>query len=74
MTSLHTTVQNSLQHLAINVLQFRFGKREISIRKDFRKRLYRTHPIIECCAGPAAGHLEILLLRCWLVVFSKARD
>jgi hypothetical protein len=71
MTSL--AIQNAIQNLTIsNVLQLRFGKREISIHKDGRKRLYRTHPIVECRAGPNAGHLEILLLRNWLIVFSKA--
>lgn len=74
MTTLNTTIQSGIdQLLTNNVLQLRFGKREISIHKDFRKRLYRTHPIVECCAGPSAGHLEILLLRCWLIVFSKAQ-
>jgi hypothetical protein len=72
MSTLNTTIQNGIYHFS--VMQFRFGKREISIHKDGRKRLYRTHPIMECHAGPSAGHLEILLLRSWLVVFSKAQD
>lgn len=53
--------------------QLRFGERAISIHKDFRKRFYQTNPIIECHAGSNAGHLEILLFRHWLVVFSRAR-
>jgi hypothetical protein len=63
----------STTHLAINnAFQLRFGVREISIRKDFKKRFYHTNPIIECHAGAKAGHLEILLFRTWLIVFSKA--
>jgi hypothetical protein len=51
----------------------RFGKRELFICRDFRKRYYHVNPIIECGAGLEAGHLEILLLRRWLLILSKAR-
>ncbi len=51
----------------------RFGQREVSVCRDFRKRFYPTNPFIECRAGVNPGHVEILLLRSWLIVFSKAR-
>jgi hypothetical protein len=51
----------------------RFGQREVFLGRDFRKRYYTVHPLIECTPGAAPGHLEILLLRKWLVVLKKAR-
>lgn len=51
----------------------RVGRREIFISKDFRKRFYRVNPVIECYAGVQPGHLEIILLKKWLVILSKAR-
>ena len=66
-TAFHT------QAIVSNAFLLRIGRREISICKDFRKRFYETNPLIECHAGNNAGHVEILLLRSWLVVFSKAQ-
>ncbi len=54
-------------------LAIRLGRREISICRDTYVRRYRVNPVIECSAGIEPGHLEILLLRRWLVVLSKAR-
>ncbi|RJG05662.1 hypothetical protein D3870_06190 [Noviherbaspirillum cavernae] len=51
----------------------RLGKREIFVCQDFRKRYYHVNPIIDCSTGVEPGHLEILLLRKWLVILSKAR-
>ncbi|MBX9899174.1 MAG: hypothetical protein K2Y28_00175 [Burkholderiaceae bacterium] len=51
----------------------RLGRREIFVCLDFRLRQYRVNPIIDCSTGVQAGHLEILLLRKWLVILSKAR-
>lgn len=60
-------------HFVMNdTFQLRFGRREISMGRDFKKRVYHTNPIVECHAGAKAGHLEILFFRTWLVVFSKA--
>lgn len=56
-----------------NTFLLRIGRREVSICQDFRKRFYATNPVIECRAGVNPGHVEILLLRSWLIVFSKAR-
>ena len=51
----------------------RVGRREIFVCRDFRKRYYRVNPILDCSAGVEPGHLELLLLRRWLVLLSKAR-
>ncbi|MBV8622302.1 MAG: hypothetical protein JO174_02320 [Herbaspirillum sp.] len=54
-------------------LSIRLGRREIFICRDTYVRRYRVNPVIECSAGIEPGHLEVLLLRRWLVVLSKAR-
>lgn len=54
-------------------IQLRIGRREISIGRDCRTRYYQANPIIECSPGIAPGHLQILFLRRWLIVLSKAR-
>lgn len=51
----------------------RLGRREIFVCRDFRKRYYHVNPILDCSSGIEAGHLELLLLRRWLVILSKAR-
>jgi hypothetical protein len=51
----------------------RIGRRELLVTRDFRKRFYAVNPIIECDTGVEPGHLEILLLRRWLVILSKAQ-
>lgn len=51
----------------------RLGKREIFVCRDFRKRYYNVNPIIDCSSGVEPGHVELLLLRRWLVILSKAR-
>lgn len=51
----------------------RVGRRELYISRDFRKRFYRVNPLIECYPGVQPGHLEIILLKKWLVILSKAR-
>jgi len=74
MAYLATAIQTqcSTNYLVMSTpFQLCFGERAISIRRDFRKRFYPTNPIIECHAGSKAGHLEVLLFRHWLVVFSK---
>ncbi|PRC95038.1 hypothetical protein [Solimicrobium silvestre] len=77
MAYLNTTYQlqssfNSASSTINSSFLLRFGPREVSVCKDFRKRFYPTNPVIECRAGVNAGHVEVLLLRRWLVVFSKA--
>jgi hypothetical protein len=51
----------------------RIGRRELLVTRDFRKRFYAVNPVIECDTGVEPGHLEILLLRRWLVILSKAQ-
>lgn len=50
----------------------RMGKREVLVCRDFRKRYYAVNPVIECDTGIEAGHLEVLLMRRWLLILSKA--
>jgi hypothetical protein len=51
----------------------RLGRREVFVCRDFRKRYYRVNPLLDCSSGIEPGHLELLLLRKWLVILSKAR-
>ena len=51
----------------------RFGRRELVVTRDFRKRFYAVNPLLECDTGVDAGHLEILLFKRWLLVMSKAK-
>ena len=50
----------------------RFGRREVLVTRDFRKRFYPVNPLIECDTGVEPGHLEVLLMRRWLLILSKA--
>ncbi len=50
----------------------RMGKREMLVCRDFRKRFYAVNPIIECDTGIEPGHVEVLLMRRWLLILSKA--
>lgn len=74
MANMTTSLQTgfNLGYVATTI-QLRVGRREVSIGRDCRTRYYRAHPIIECSPGFAPGHLQILLLRRWLIVLSKAR-
>lgn len=50
----------------------RMGKREMLVCRDFRKRFYAVNPLIECDTGIEPGHVEVLLMRRWLLILSKA--
>ena len=50
----------------------RMGRREMVVCRDFRKRFYAVNPLIECDTGVEAGHVEVLLMRRWLLILSKA--
>ena len=50
----------------------RMGRREMVVCRDFRKRYYAVNPLIECDTGVEAGHVEVLLMRRWLLILSKA--
>ncbi|QJE03020.1 hypothetical protein HH212_26040 [Massilia forsythiae] len=68
-----TTLNSSfgLQHVP-TAFMMRFGRREMLVTRDFRKRFYAVNPIIECDTGVEPGHVEVLLLRRWLLILSKA--
>ena len=51
----------------------RLGRREIFVCRDFRRRFYAVNPILDCSTGIQPGHVELLFLRKWLVILSKAR-
>jgi hypothetical protein len=53
--------------------QFRLGRREMFVSRDFRKRYRSVNPLLDCSPGIEPGYLEILVLRRWLVILSKAR-
>lgn len=69
MTTLTSTF--GLEYAPVPFLM-RFGRRELLVTRDFRKRFYAVNPVIECDTGVEPGHLEILLLRRWLLILSKA--
>ncbi|MBA5636052.1 hypothetical protein H3H37_03180 [Duganella sp. LX20W] len=73
MTTLNSTFGSrfGLQYAPMSFL-LRMGKREMLVCRDFRKRYYAVNPVIELDTGVEAGHLEILLLRRWLLILSKA--
>jgi hypothetical protein len=50
----------------------RLGRREMLVTRDFRKRYYPVNPLIECDTGVEPGHVEVLLMRRWLLILSKA--
>ena len=50
----------------------RLGRREVLVTRDFRKRFYPVNPVIECDTGVEPGHIEVLLMRRWLLILSKA--
>jgi hypothetical protein len=50
----------------------RIGRREVLVTRDFRKRFYPVNPVIECDTGVEPGHVEVLLMRRWLLILSKA--
>jgi hypothetical protein len=51
----------------------RFGRREIFVGPDFRKRYSSVSPILDCRTGIEPGYVELVLLRKWLVVLSRAQ-
>lgn len=74
MRNLNTSMNSSfgLEYAPTSFL-VRLGRREIFICRDFRKRFYQVNPILDCSTGIQAGHLEMVLMRRWLIILSKAR-
>jgi len=54
-------------------ITLRLGRREIFISRDCRRHYSPLKPLLHCNTGLEPGYLELLLLRKWLVVLSKAR-
>lgn len=52
----------------------RWGRREISVQRDCRKRYYAVNPVVDFGTGTEPGYLELLLVRKWLIVLSQARQ
>jgi hypothetical protein len=68
-----TTLKSSFgMEYAPTPFMVRLGRREMLVTRDFRKRFYPVNPIIECDTGVEPGHIEVLLLRRWLLILSKA--
>ncbi len=74
MTTLNSTFGSrfGLEYAPTSFL-LRMGRRELWVTRDFRKRFYAVNPIIECDTGVQAGHVEVLLLRRWLLILSTTR-
>ncbi|MGH8806699.1 MAG: hypothetical protein ACREX0_02320 [Noviherbaspirillum sp.] len=74
MTHLHHSFDShfGVEYAPMSFL-LRLGRREIFVCRDFRKRYYKVNPVIDCSTGIQPGHLEVLLLRRWLLILSKAR-
>jgi len=74
MANLHTTfnADYGLEFTPSSSL-VRLGMREIFVCRDTRRRFYKTNPIVDFSTGLERGHVEMLLFRRWLVIFSKAR-
>jgi hypothetical protein len=51
----------------------RFWKWEIFFGRNYSTRCYRPNPLIDMNSGLEAGSTEILLLKRWLCIVSKAR-
>ena len=62
-----------IRQYAPSTFSMRFGRREIFVCRDTRQRYYSVNPIVDCSTGIQAGHLEVLLFRKWLIIFSKAK-
>ncbi|MES2116611.1 MAG: hypothetical protein V4578_15740 [Pseudomonadota bacterium] len=73
MTTLNSSFGSrfGLEYAPMSFL-LRMGKREMLVCRDFRKRYYAVNPVIEMDTGVEPGHLEVLLLRRWLLILSKA--
>jgi len=51
----------------------RFGRREMFVGRDFRKRYSLINPVLDCRTGSEAGYLELVVCSKWLVVLSQAK-
>lgn len=74
MINLHTIATHSDSEYTPAALLIRLGRREISVCRDFRKRYYAVNPVLDCSTGSERGYIELVLLRRWLIILSKARQ
>jgi len=56
-----------------SAIRIRLGQREIFMSRDCRQRYCPIKPVFNCSTGIEPGYVELVLLRKWLIVFSKAR-
>ena len=73
MADLNTTGARFGAEYLPSSVALRFGRREIFIGPDFRKRYSSLRPILDCRTGSEPGYVELLLLRKWLIVLSVAK-
>ncbi|WP_081801522.1 hypothetical protein [Herminiimonas sp. CN] len=74
MASFHPIGIHSGSEYAPASFLLRLGRREISVYRDLRKRYYTVNPVLDCSTGSECGYVEIVLLRRWLIILSKARQ
>lgn len=74
MAHFHITETPPAYEYAPASVLIRLGRREISVGRDFRKRYYAVNPVLDCSTGCERGYIEIVLLRKWLIILSKARQ
>lgn len=74
MANLHTIGTHLGSEYTPASFLIRLGRREISVCRDFRKRYYAVNPVVDCSTGSERGYIEIVLLRRWLIILSKARQ
>jgi hypothetical protein len=56
-----------------STIVMRIGRRELFFGPDFRRRYSTLSPILDCRAGTEPGYVELVLLRKWLIVLSRAK-
>lgn len=73
-THWNSSASNSTREAGSFAFSLRFGRRQLAFFDDPYVRCYYVKPIFECTAGAQPGHLEVLILRRWLLVLSMARS
>jgi hypothetical protein len=73
MANLNTIGTHFGSAVAPSSFMMRMGRRELSVGRDFRQRYSALNPILDCRVGIESGYVELVLLRKWLIVLSRAR-
>ena len=50
----------------------RLGRRVMLVPRAVRQRFYPVRTLVACDPGVEPGHVEVLLMRRWLLILSKA--